>query len=162
MNILWGLLMATIGLLMLVAGGQTSNGVDFWRKTVGSLLGDDQQFKSLLKPSGKEQDPEKFQIATWGAKTLEEANQIAARHSALDIVSADDPPIFMSYGMSPDAKLPTDPKRIRSWLIHHVNLGIALKEKTDALNIEAHLKYPGANSKYNSLVEFLVDKLLEK
>ena len=37
----------------------------------------------------------------WGAKTLEEANEIAARHAALNIVSADDPPIFMSYGMSP-------------------------------------------------------------
>jgi hypothetical protein len=98
----------------------------------------------------------------WGAKTLEEANKIAARHSALDIVSADDPPIFMSYGMSPTDKLPSDPKRVRGWLIHHVNLGIALKEKTDALNLETHLKYPGAKNKYESQVEFFVDKLLEK
>jgi hypothetical protein len=98
----------------------------------------------------------------WGARTLEEANEIAARHSALDIVSADDPPIFMSYGMSPTAKLPSDPKRVRGWLIHHVNLGIALKEKTDTLNLEAHLKYPGAKTKYESLVGFFVDKLLEK
>jgi hypothetical protein len=144
------------------AGGQTSNGVDFWRKTIGPLLGDNQKIESLARPVGKERDSEKVRIAMWGARTLEEANEIAARHSALDIVSADDPPIFMSYGMSPTAKLPSDPKRVRGWLIHHVNLGIALKEKTDTLNLEAHLKYPGAKTKYESLVGFFVDKLLEK
>jgi hypothetical protein len=144
------------------AGGQTSNGIDFWRKTIGPLLGDNRKIESLSRPLGNERDPEKARIAMWGAKTLEEANKIAALHSALDIVSADDPPIFMSYGMSPTAKLPSDPKRVRGWLIHHVNLGIALKERTDALNLEAHLKYPGAKNKYQSQVEFFVDKLLEK
>ena len=144
------------------SGGQTSNGVDFWRKTIGPLLGESREFQSLSRPLGNERDPEKVRIAMWGARTLEEANKIAARHSALDIVSADDPPIFMSYGMSPTAKLPSDPKRVRGWLIHHVNLGIALKKKTDAINLEAHLKYPGAKNKYESQVEFFVDKLLEK
>ena len=99
---------------------------------------------------------------TWGAQSPEEANAIAARHSAINIVSADDPPIFMTYGMSPDAKLPSDPKRVRGWLIHHVNLGIALKKKTDELKVEAHLKYPGAQTEYASLVEFFVDKLQAK
>ena len=144
------------------AGGQTSNGVEFWKKTIGPLLGNGRTLESLSRPVGNERDPEKARIAMWGAKTLEEANAIASRHSALDIVSADDPPIFMSYGMAPTAKLPSDPRRVRGWLIHHVNLGLALKEKTDALNLEAHLKYPGAKPKYNSLVEFFVDKLLEK
>ena len=68
----------------------------------------------------------------------------------------------MIYGMSPTAKLPSDPKRVRGWLIHDVNLGIALKEKADALKLEAHLMYPGAKSKYKSLVEFFIHKLLEK
>ena len=94
--------------------------------------------------------------------TLEEANEIASRHAALNIVSADVPPIFMSYGMSPTDKLPSVPKRVRGWLIHHVNLGIALKEKTDSLNLEAHLKYPGARTSYDSLVAFFVDKLLDE
>jgi BD-FAE len=144
------------------AGGQTSNGIEFWRKTIGPLLGNNRTLESLSRPVGNEGDPEKARIAMWGATTLEEANRIAARHSALDIVSADDPPIFMSYGMSPTAKLPSDPKRVRGWLIHHVNLGLALQERTDALNLEAHLKYPGAKNKYESQVEFLVDKLLEQ
>ena len=144
------------------SGGQTSNGIEFWRKMIGPLLGEYVDIESLSQPLGNERDPEKIRIATWGATTLEEANEIAARHSALDIVSADDPPIFMSYGMSPTAKLPSDPKRVRGWLIHHVNLGIALKEKTDALNLEAHLKYPGAKPSYESQVEFFKDKLLKK
>ena len=144
------------------AGGQTSNSPEFWQKTIGPLLGANRRLESLSQPLNGERDPGKVRIAMWGAGTLEEANEIAARHAALNIVSADDPPIFMSYGMSPDAKLPTDPKRMRGWLIHHVNLGIALKEKTDALKHEAHLMYPGANPKYESLVEFFADKLLKK
>ena len=144
------------------AGGQTSNGVEFWRKTIGPLLGDDRNIASLAQPLNGESDPEKVLMATWGAKTVEEANETAKRYSALDIVSADDPPIFMSYGMSPSDKLPTDRNKVRGWLIHHVNLGIVLKEKTDALNVEAHLKYPGAKPKYESQVEFFVDKLRDK
>lgn len=143
-------------------GGQTSNGIDFWRKMIAPLLRENRTIESLAQPLNGERDPEKVRMATWGAKTLPDANEMAARHSALDIVSADDPPIFMSYGMSPTAKLPSDPKRVRGWLIHHVNLGIALKEKTDALNLEAHLKYPGAETEYKSQVEFFVDKLLNK
>ena len=142
------------------AGGQTSNSAEFWRETIGPLLGDGNQVESLVLPLNGETDREKIRIAQWGAKTLEEANKTAARHAALEIVSTDDPPIFMSYGMSPDAKLPTDPKRVRGWLIHHVNLGFALRKKTDALRLEAHLKYPGADVKYDSLVEFFVDKLV--
>ncbi len=144
------------------AGGQTSNGIDFWRKTIGPLLGDDQNIESLSQPLNGERDPEAVHMATWGAKTVEEANETAKRYSALDIVSADDPPIFMSYGMSPSAELPSDRNKLRGWLIHHVNLGIALKERTDALSLEAHLKYPGAKTKYETLVDFFVDKLVEK
>jgi hypothetical protein len=102
--------------------------------------------------------------AHWGNTFwLTGANRFAVPgQSMANIVSADDPPIFMSYGMSPTAKLPSDPKRVRGWLIHHVNLGIALKEKTDSLNLEAHLKYPGARTSYDSLVAFFADKLLDE
>ena len=111
------------------AGGQTSNGVDFWRKTIGPLLGDDPNIESLFQPVNGERDPEKVHTATWGARPAEEANDTAKRYSALDIVSADDPPIFMSYGMSPTDKAPTDRNKLRGWLIHHVSLGIASKKR---------------------------------
>lgn len=142
------------------AGGQTGNSREFWQEMIGPFLRD-RQIESLATPLNGETDPQKIILAQWGASTLEEAKETASRHAALHIVSTDDPPIFMSYGMKPTDKPPTSPARLRGWLIHHVNLGLALKEKTDELNVEAHLKYPGAKVKYASLVEFFQDKLLK-
>ena len=140
-------------------GGQTTLDVNFWQDKIATLLGPKTDAGSLFPSLGNIKDPQKARIARWGATTVQEANEIASRHSALSIVSKDDPPIFMSYGMPPTAKPPTDRTRVRGWLVHHVNLGIALKEKTDGLKLEAHLKYPGAEMKYPSQVEFFVDKL---
>ena len=136
-------------------GGQTTNEREFWKEMITGLMGSEIKKEGLLRPH-----PEKVRMATWGSKTLDKANKKAARHSALNLVSEDDPPIFMSYGMAPSAKPPESKTRLRGWLIHHVNLGIALKEKTDTLKLEAHLKYPGADLKYQTQNEFLIDKLL--
>ena len=141
-------------------GGQTTNKSEFWKKMITDIMGSKIEAESFVRPLGGLVDPEKVRMATWGASSLAEMNQILSRHSALSLISEDDPPIFMSYGMDPSAKPPSDRKRLRGWIIHHVNLGIALKEKADALELEAHLKYPGAELKYPSQVEFLVDKLL--
>ena len=140
-------------------GGQTTNKTEFWKEMITDLMGSKIDGQGFVRPLGTLVDPEKVRMATWGASSLEEANKKAASHSALSLVSKDDPPIFMSYGMPPSAKPPTDRNRLRGWLIHHVNLGIALKEKMDDLKLEAHLRYPGAELKYPSQVEFFVDKL---
>ena len=141
-------------------GGQTTNKSEFWKEMIIDLMGSQIEAEGFVRPLGTLVDPEKVRMATWGASSLEEASRIASQHSALSIISKDAPPIFMTYGMDPSAKPPTDRNRLRGWIIHHVNLGIALKEKTDALELEAHLKYPGAELKYPSQIEFLVDKLL--
>ena len=141
-------------------GGQTTNEIEFWKEMITGLMGSEIDTEGLVRPLGGLVDPEKVRMATWGSKTLNKANKKAARHSALNLVSEDDPPIFMSYGMAPSAKPPENKIRVRGWLIHHVNLGIALKEKTDTLKLEAHLKYPGADLKYPTQNEFLIDKLL--
>ena len=141
-------------------GGQTTNEIEFWKEMITGLMGSEIDTEGLVRPLGGLVDPEKVRMATWGSKTLDKANKKAARHSALNLVSEDDPPIFMSYGMAPSAKPPENKTRLRGWLIHHVNLGIALKEKTDTLKLEAHLKYPGADLKYPTQNEFLIDKLL--
>jgi hypothetical protein len=65
----------------------------------------------------------------------------------------------MQYGMGPNAPVPNNANKIRGWIVHHVDFGIALKEKMDSLNIESHLRYPSAKTKYNSLVGFFKDKL---
>ena len=77
--------------------------------------------------------------------------------AAQSLISADDPPIFMSYGMAPDAPVPAG-DRARGWEIHHVNFGIRLKEQMDALGIEADLKYPGATPAYASTADFFIRK----
>ena len=141
-------------------GGQTTNKTEFWKEMITDIMGSKIDAEGFVRPLDGLVDPEKVRMATWGASSLEEASRIASQHSALSLISEDDPPIFMTYGMDPSAKPPTDRNRLRGWIIHHVNLGIALKEKTDALELEAHLKYPGAELKYPSQVEFLVDKLL--
>jgi len=141
-------------------GGQTTTQTEFWKEMIADIMGPKIEAEGFVRPLGGLVDPEKIRMATWGASTLEEMNQTLSRHSALSLISEDDPPIFMTYGMDPSAKPPSDRKRLRGWIIHHVNLGIALKEKADALKLEAHLKYPGAKLKYPSQVEFLVDKLL--
>ena len=141
-------------------GGQTTNEIEFWKEMITGLMGSEIDTEGLVRPLGGLVDPEKVRMATWGSKTLDKANKKAASHSALNLVSEDDPPIFMSYGIAPSAKPPENKTRLRGWLIHHVNLGIALKEKTDTLKLEAHLKYPGADLKYPTQNEFLIDKLL--
>ena len=142
--------------------GQTTNDVDFWVELIEKHLGDKYGPEFIAKNFGDKNKSEQNRIATYGAETIDEANETAKSLSALSLVSADDPPIFMSYFMSPDAEVPGDPKRVRGWIVHHVDFGIALKEKMDELKVEADLKYPGVETKFDSLVEFFVDKLLEK
>ena len=79
--------------------------------------------------------------------------------SALLLITGDDPPIFMSYGMAPGDPVPDDPKRARGWKVHHVMFGIKLKEKMDGLGIEADLKYPDAQTTYRSNAHFFIERL---
>jgi acetyl esterase len=81
---------------------------------------------------------------------------------ALSLISADDPPVMMTYGMAPDDPLPADPKKVSGWQVHHVMFGVKLKERMDALGVEAHLHYPRAKTKYPDLVAFIIDRLGRK
>jgi len=83
--------------------GQTDTSTESWLKTIGPLLGDEEEIESLAW-----RDSEKTFIAKWGAKTMEDANEIAIRLTALFIVSPDNPPIFISYKISSTANLTAD------------------------------------------------------
>ena len=128
-------------------GGQTTMESDFWRKHIAKYA--PEEVVSFRKNISQ----------NYGVKTVEEADEVAKNISALVLVSKDDPPIFMQYGMRPNAPVPNNASKIRGWIVHHVDFGIALKEKMDSLNIESHLRYPSAKTKYNSLVRFFKDKL---
>jgi pimeloyl-ACP methyl ester carboxylesterase len=149
-------------LCVATAGGQTSAERDFYIDNILPLMGENVPIEVLVKSFNGENDPEEIRMKMWGADSLEEVDEATRKCSALRLISPDDPPIFMSYGMAPDAKKPSgDKDRLRGWLIHHVVFGTNLKEKADELGVEADLSYPGSGSKYPSDVAFFRDKLLE-
>ena len=149
-------------LCVATAGGQTSAERDFYIDNILPLMGENVPIEVLVKSFNGENDPEEIRMKMWGADSLEEVDEATRKCSALRLISPDDPPIFMSYGMAPDAKKPSgDKDRVRGWLIHHVVFGTKLKEKADELGVEADLSYPGSGSKYPSDVAFFRDKLLQ-
>ena len=149
-------------LCVATAGGQTSAERDFYIDNILPLMGENVPIEVLVKSFNGENDPEEIRMKMWGADSLEEVDEATRKCSALRLISPDDPPIFMSYGMAPDAKKPSgDKNRLRGWLIHHVVFGTNLKEKADELGVEADLSYPGSGSKYPSDVAFFRDKLLQ-
>ena len=91
----------------------------------------------------------------------EERAALVREISAQSLISKDDPPIYMTYGMAPDAPVPGDPQRAQGWKVHHVAFGVKLTEQMDALGIEADLVHPGAKPKFASMAEFFKAKLLK-
>lgn len=146
-------------LCVATAGGQTSNESEFYMEKILPLLGGQAKDETLVTLLSGGRDFEKVKIGMWGGTTLEAANETARQCSALRLISSDDPPIFMRYGMAPDAEMPKDMSRLRGWLIHHVVFGVSLKERADELDVEADLFYPGSNSKYSSEAAFFREKL---
>ena len=131
-------------------GGQTTMDTDFWVRHIAKYSpGQEAAFKIRFHKN-------------FGVETKNEADEIAKNISALALISKDDPPIFMKYEMSPNDSVPINVKKKKGWIVHHVDFGIALKERMDQLNIEAHLKYPSAKTKYKSLVDFFNDKLKQQ
>jgi hypothetical protein len=103
--------------------------------------------------------PHRDRTEAFGDITDEELHKIIQDISALSLISDDDPPIFMSYGMKPDDAVPTDASRAQGWKVHHVIFGVKLKERMDELGVEADLKYPGAQTTYKSMSDFFIKKL---
>lgn len=123
------------------SGGQTSMDFAWWHKNVPGY-----------------DKPHRDVSEIFDADTPEETAKIVNEISALSLIGKDDPPIFMSYGMKPDDPVPTGDKA-SGWKVHHVIFGIKLKEKMDALGVEADLQYPGARTKYGSRERFLIEML---
>jgi len=120
-------------------GGQTTMEFDWWKKWV---------------PGYKK--PHRDRTEIFGDVTNGELDKIVEDISALSLITTDDPPIFMTYGMKPDDPIPTDPAKMQGWKVHHVMFGIKLKEKMDELGVEANLKYPDAQTTYQSSAGFFI------
>ncbi|MBL9182668.1 MAG: alpha/beta hydrolase [Verrucomicrobiaceae bacterium] len=75
-------------------------------------------------------------------------------YSPYELVSKDDPPVYLRYGDTPALGQPQkDPT-------HTVNYGVKLQEHCKANGTECELNYPGAPEvKHKSIAEFLIAKL---
>jgi acetyl esterase/lipase len=123
-------------------GGQTTMDMEWWKKWIPGY-----------------EKPHRERTELFGDVTDEKLAAIVKSISALSLVTADAPPIFMQYGMAPDAPIPTEARRAQGWKVHHVMFGVKLKEKMDKLGVEADLKYPGAQTTYASVADFLIRQL---
>lgn len=120
--------------------GQSTNDFDWW---LGNLPGYDELHR----------DPAEI----FGTSDQGKQAAISAKISAIGLVSADDPPTFMRYGMAPGDPVP-EGDRAQGWKVHHVNFGLALKAKLDSLGVENVLHYPGADSAYSTPEDFFIAK----
>ena len=124
--------------------GQTTMDVDWWIQNIPGYDKPHQDF------------PARFGLTDKAAY-----HAAVSDTSALSLISAGDPPIYMTYSMSPDAPVPNGEKA-QGWQIHHVQFGVVLKQKMDALGLESHLIYPGNPDKdYQSMTQFLTAKLVK-
>jgi acetyl esterase/lipase len=75
-------------------------------------------------------------------------------YSPIELVSKDDPPIYLHYSTAPALGMAQkDPT-------HTSNYGVKLKEKLDAAGVPCELVYPGApDVKHAQAIDFLLDKL---
>ncbi len=103
--------------------------------------------------------PHRPSEAYFGKISEDRKRRIVRDISALNLVSADDPPTFMRYSMKPDAKPPSRAFAARQWCIHHVIFGIKLQERMQKYGLTAHLKYPGQNVPYQTTTDFLIQQL---
>ena len=127
------------------SGGQTTMHMELWREWVPEFV-----------KYGTPQDE------FYGKQSRRKRKKTIDRISAFSIISSDDPPIFMKYGMPPEEAVPENTKKANGWKVHHVNFGIKLKERMDELGLESHLKYPGADVKFENQADFLKSKLLKQ
>jgi acetyl esterase len=123
-------------------GGQTTMDLDWWKEHIPGY-------------TKAHRDP----LELFGVKTREEYLDKARDVSALSLISRDDPPLFMTYRMTPDEPEPKNPARVLGWRVHHVAFGIHLQKRMQELGVESHLRYPGARTRYPSMEAFLVAKL---
>lgn len=76
-------------------------------------------------------------------------------YSPFELVSADDPPVYLDYAKAPagSGQLERDPT-------HSATFGVKFQERLREVGVESYLVYPGASpAKYQSRHEFLIDQL---
>jgi acetyl esterase/lipase len=75
-------------------------------------------------------------------------------YSPYELVTSDDPPVYLYYGAAPDmGKEQKDPT-------HSANFGVGLQEKCKSVGVDCQLVYPGASDvKDDNSVKYLIARL---
>ena len=121
-------------------GGQTTMDMDWWKANIPGYS-----------------QPHRDQTKTYGEISVEELHQVIRDTAALALISADDPPIHMEYEMAPSNPIPLE--KTRSWQVHHVNFGLALKKKMESLGIDCTVNHVPDKAN-NTFAEFFIAQLL--
>jgi len=129
------------------ASGQATLDMDLWDKWLPKI-------KQVSRNHSNASWPGKFEVDSW-----EEAKKVIDSISAINLITADDPPVYMSYNNAPGDPLPAEPKKAQSIRTHHVNFGLKLKEKLDSMGVENYLHYPGNDTPYPRIEDFFIKKL---
>jgi len=98
-------------------------------------------------------------LEIYGVSTEAELKPLVREASVMNHVSKDDPPVWMSYGMTPDDPIPDDERKAGNWKVHHVNHGVEMKRLMEKQGLEIHLTWPGAKTMYASSADFFIAKL---
>lgn len=124
-----------------ITSGQTTLDPDVIKELVGELA----LKHSFMKGSF-------FGLSSEEMKTSK-AQELIEQASPVTYLTKDDPPVYAFYSVY------ETPKNV-SEAIHHINFGIYLKEKMDALGIECTVRNPEeVKSSTNESVEFFVKHL---
>jgi hypothetical protein len=115
--------------LVATTGGQTTMDLSWWLKHIPGYM-----------------HPHRPASDYFGSTASDRQQEIVRDISALNLISAGDPPIYMTYSMSPTDAAPADSAKAGGWRVHHVNFGIELQRRMKELGIQADLNYPGATS----------------
>jgi acetyl esterase/lipase len=100
------------------------------------------------------QRPEEFELVL---ANREKVLPWIKEYSPIELVSEDDPPIFLDY---PSQKKPPVVGEKQDDPTHSAIYGLKLKEKLDAAGVECVLSYPNhQDGKYGSIAKFLMAKL---
>ncbi len=99
-----------------------------------------------------------FGITTVEECSSPEIQRLMAEASPIELLTPDDPPVFMNYGLP---NTPLGPESTPKEQVHHPLFGIRLKVAMDALGVEAVLRYPDhCEDSYEDKTDFLSKKLV--
>jgi len=105
----------------------------------------------------KSERPKEFELLLTNREKL---LPVIREYSPIDLVSSDDPPIYLDY---PNQKQQPKAGQHEPDPTHSAMYGVKLAERLKAKNVEVVLAYPGKkDTKYGSPTKFLIEKLSAK